>query len=134
MGSGSEGRGKRSKKSLCEKSMNIVLNIIKVSSLSLASISLGSVSDPPPPVSAALEAPVAPLVLGSTAGTTVVKKLVEPEPEQKRASYLMEPGDDINWRAVQYINGIHERNIHESKKRSGAGDYMLLPPPPFRAK
>ncbi|KAA8540889.1 hypothetical protein F0562_024973 [Nyssa sinensis] len=114
----------RSKRSLCEKSMKIVANIVKLSSFSIAKISLGTAGPPPRTKNLAsfdsdkvVNDPLLPRFPGS--------RSQEPQCSSKSVSYLIEPieGNEfvdviceeksIDGRASAYITKVHEKNRHD---------------------
>ncbi|OMP07093.1 hypothetical protein COLO4_07631 [Corchorus olitorius] len=131
----------RNDKSLCEKSMMMVVNIIKLSSFSIAKMSLGATKN--------LEATGnSDMVTDEVAragfcGSQRSEKILS---RSKAISFVMQqPGggneslmlgeeksnsdSDSNGMFAAYINKVHEknrRNLHEASKLSP----YILPPPP----
>ncbi|KAL9337816.1 hypothetical protein Peur_069585 [Populus x canadensis] len=131
--------------SLCEKSMKMVVNIIKLSSFSIAKMSLGTPSPP-----------VATKSLAHVTGSVVVPKepllsqipgsrrSQEPQGSSNPKSFVMQPDEGngsshvihednsvINGRASDYIRKVHEKNRNDALETSKLTPY--IPPPPPRA-
>lgn len=116
-------KARNKKKSLCEKSMELVVNILKLSSFSLASITLR----PPARVPAGTGRHV--LVNGAlnSIDTSSVSQLPgnqtsqEPEGGIRSYSQLMESRinmEDIDARASGFIERIREKNQNDMKAAS----------------
>ncbi|KAG5230078.1 hypothetical protein OIU78_029825 [Salix suchowensis] len=135
----------RNNNSICEKSMNMVVNIIRLSSFSIATMSLGS---PSPPVVSKRLVPVA----GSVAADK--EPLMTPIPGSRRSqeshgsskpiSFVMQPDEGtgssrvihkensfIDERASDFIRRVHEKNRNDALEASKHSPH--IPPPPPRA-
>ncbi|KAL5722429.1 hypothetical protein ACHQM5_005952 [Ranunculus cassubicifolius] len=133
---------RNNKKPLCERSMKIVLNIIKVSSLSLATMILGSPSRTRRTThgNCKMETRVAEVTSVSKDNGSL--KLKEPEKSLKPSSYLFNPneekassyvicdGTNVDRKASDYIERFHAKNRNHSNdlKLSRA---IIIPPPPL---
>ncbi|CAK7322921.1 unnamed protein product [Dovyalis caffra] len=133
----------RSNNSLCEKSMKMVVNIIKLSSFSIAKMSLGT---PSPPV-------VTKSLVPGTGSVMVVNEPLlsqipgsqrsqEPQGSSKPISFVMQPDEGngsshvihkensvIDGRASDYIRKVHEKNRNDAREMSKLSPYILPPPP-----
>lgn len=123
----------RSNKSICEKSMKMVVNIIKLSSFCIAKVSLGVGGHP---VAAKNLVPVISSVMVDMPSQS--RRSQELQSSSKQTSYLIEPSEkdksivireemSIDGRASAYIRKVHEnRNHYDASKLS----QFILPPPP----
>ncbi|KAJ6676758.1 hypothetical protein OIU85_009981 [Salix viminalis] len=124
----------RNNNSICEKSMNMVVNIIRLSSFSIATMSLGS---PCPPVVSKRLVPV-------EAGSVAAAKEPLMTQSSKPISFVMQPDEGngssrvihkensfIDERASDYIRRVHEKNRNDAHEASKHSPHM--PPPPPRA-
>ncbi|XVE57055.1 hypothetical protein DITRI_Ditri04bG0061100 [Diplodiscus trichospermus] len=131
----------RNDKSLCEKSMKMVVNIIKLSSFSIAKMSLGATAhstatknlapatDHPDMVTDALLQPqfsgMSEKLQSSSKPYSVV---MQPDGENESLMVHEEKRDSDGIFAA-YIRKVHEKNrssLHEASKHSP----FILPPPP----
>ncbi|KAI7994034.1 hypothetical protein LOK49_LG11G01369 [Camellia lanceoleosa] len=138
-------------KSLCEKSMQMVVNFIKLSSISLASLSLGttSVGHTLPDQNRSGRKGIVPpknvLKVSQIQGSQT-QKSQEPESDSMSYSYLMDPSenkgssdmvsevnDSTDNRFSDYIQRFHDKNRRDSITASKGLPYILPPPPPRRA-
>lgn len=120
----------RKKKSLCEKSMILVANIIKLSSLSLGNINLGTtrikIQQPPEP--AAARAKVTEVdVPGHHSSRSQPKRSQEPENESKPFSLVMQvPSTNQNTSttaaATAASTSTQPSYVSEKSKRDTGGD------------
>lgn len=130
----------RCNKSLCEKSIKMVANIIKVSSFSISKMTLGAgrhtaaAGSLEPLVDSAMvdNKPVPSQIDGS-------RRSQQPQSGSKR-SFLIEPGEkndssstyeiheemSVDGRASAYIRKVHEKN----RNNYDASKFSPLPPPP----
>ncbi|CAL5431208.1 unnamed protein product [Camellia sinensis] len=138
-------------KSLCEKSMQILVNFIKLSSIYLASLSLGTTT-----VGHTLPDQNRPGQKGIVPAKNVLKvsqiqgsqtqKSQEPESDSMSYSYLMDPSENkgsshmvsevndyTDNRFSDYIQRFHDKNRRDSITASKGLPYILPPPPPRRA-
>ncbi|XVE54884.1 hypothetical protein DITRI_Ditri03aG0118200 [Diplodiscus trichospermus] len=133
-------------KSLCEKSMKMVMNIIKLSSFSIAKMILGETGHPTEPKNLTTE----------THSDMVTDEVVLPQPpfsgsqrseklqisSKPRLFMMQQPGganeplmaheerSDSDGMFAAYIRKVHEKNrsnLHEALKLSP----FILPPPPM---
>ncbi|KAL5722431.1 hypothetical protein ACHQM5_005954 [Ranunculus cassubicifolius] len=128
-------KNKRSnQKSLCEKSMKIVVNILKISSLSLATMSLGS-----PSGNGKLKSEVTEITFVTK--NSGQSRLKEPENSLKTSSYLLNPDQEkassyvihnemnVDGKASDYIQRFHAKNrAHSSNLKAS---FLIIPPPPL---
>ncbi|KAJ4712233.1 Homeobox-leucine zipper protein [Melia azedarach] len=135
--------GKDRNKSLCQKSMKMVVNIIKLSSFSIANMSLGvagasaATKNLGPVTDSVMLAnePLLPQFSGS-------RRSEKPQNSAKPVSYLMEPnrGDEssyvihdeksvIDGMASAYIQKVHQKNRIDFSETSNLPPYILPPPP-----
>ncbi|KAJ0989572.1 hypothetical protein J5N97_007928 [Dioscorea zingiberensis] len=103
--------------SLCEKSTRIAINIVRVSSLCIARLTLGTIGDRGSHARGVRAMAAPSLMLPDGAPMRSVEPEIHP-----RSSYLMEPptaaataaegedGDGVDWRAEDYIKRFRERN------------------------
>ncbi|OVA09134.1 hypothetical protein BVC80_9097g233 [Macleaya cordata] len=129
--------------SFCEKSMKTVVNIIKLSSLSLAQMSLmRTTSEQPPTSKTSTEAPLVPVPhhhqvhpgsqrsqepeTGSSKSSTYLLETYE----GKGSSYVIGEGTNVDGRASDYIRRIHEKNRNDTNNNMVKLDPYILPPPP----
>ncbi|XVF50228.1 hypothetical protein PTKIN_Ptkin04bG0079300 [Pterospermum kingtungense] len=123
----------RNDKSLCEKSMKMVVNIIKLSSFSIAKMSLGT---------SGTEHPSSPTksLTPATDSDMVTDQLLQ-QSSSKPYSYVVQPeggnesmmvhqekrdGDGI---FAAYIRKVHEKNRSNFHEASKLSPYILPPPP-----
>ncbi|KAJ6760611.1 hypothetical protein OIU79_025449 [Salix purpurea] len=137
----------RNNNSICEKSMNMVVNIIRLSSFSIATMSLGS---PSPPV-------ISKRLVSVAAGSVPAAKepLMTQIPGSQRSqeshgsskpiSFVMQPDEGngssrvihkdqnscIDERASDFIRRVHEKNRNDAVEASKHSPH--IPPPPPRA-
>ncbi|KAF9667798.1 hypothetical protein SADUNF_Sadunf15G0060900 [Salix dunnii] len=135
----------RNNNSLCEKSMNMVVNIIKLSSFSIAKMSLGT---PSPPVVSKSLVPVP----GSVAAANEIlmsqipgsQRSQESQGSSKPISFVKQPDEGngsshvihkenifIDAMASDYIRKVHEKIRNDALEASERSPY--IPPPPPRA-
>ncbi|CAN0900726.1 hypothetical protein LINGRAHAP2_LOCUS21006 [Linum grandiflorum] len=140
----------RSSNSLCEKSMKMVVNIIRLSSFSIAKMSLGTAASgsgspvvnrnlaPMTNSVVAAKEPLLPQIPGS-------QRSQEPQTRSKHKSFLMEPARKgkgssscmvheessvIDGMAADYIRKVHEKNRNDASKLAP----LILPPPPRKLR
>ncbi|XP_030458013.2 uncharacterized protein LOC115678733 isoform X2 [Syzygium oleosum] len=132
---------KRSSDSLCERSMKMVTNVLRLSSLSIASMSLGTTgrsvsaqSHSAKDSSMMADEPVVPQFAGS-------RRSQEPQSWSKPVSYLVELEDgiesayvfrddkNVDGMASDYIERVHKKNQHYCREASEDSP-IILPPPP----
>ncbi|KAF8037203.1 hypothetical protein BT93_B0189 [Corymbia citriodora subsp. variegata] len=137
---------KRSNDSLCERSMKMVTNILRLSSLSIASMSLGTTSRPDlaRSHSSAKDSSMMAeeLAVWQFPGT---RRSQEPLSRSKPISYLVELEDgtesahvlrddmNVDGMASDYIERVHKKNRHYSREAS-ENSPIILPPPPRMPK
>ena len=132
----------RNDKSLCEKSMKMVVNIIKLSSFSIAKMSLGATGHPT--ATKNLTTPTdSDMVTGELLQPpfSVSQRSEKLQNSTKPYSFVMQPGRgneplmvheekrDSDGMFAAYIRKVHEKNrsnLHEISKLSP----FILPPPP----
>ncbi|CAI0399059.1 unnamed protein product [Linum tenue] len=122
--------------------MKVVVNIMRLSSLSIAKMSLGTTTTSPvvnrnlAPITESVMGTKEPLLPPQTPAGTRRSQ----EPWSKPNSYLMEPagrgkgaagttegkGSVIDGRASDYIRKVHEKNRNDASKLTP----LILPPPP----
>ena len=128
----------RSNNSLSETSMMMVANIIKLSSFSIAQMSLGTAPKKLPSLTGSNTIlnnnPSVPQFSGSL-------KSQEPHSVSKPVSYLIEPVEGngslyvmpeekgIDEKTLDYIRKVHEKNWLDSNKSSMKTPFILPPPP-----
>ncbi|XVF12037.1 hypothetical protein REPUB_Repub08aG0080300 [Reevesia pubescens] len=129
----------RSDKTLCEKSMKMVVNIIKLSSFSIAKMSLGETGHPTTATKNLTPA---------THSDMVTDELLQPQlrseklqSRSKPYSFVMQPGGENESLMVHeekrdsdgifaaYIRKVHEKNRSNSHEASKLSPYILPPPP-----
>lgn len=127
----------RNKKSLCETSMEMVANIIKLSSFSIAKKSLGII-EPPSPAKTLQTKPSSDMVVDKPQPLRT-QKSVKPK-NSPRPTYFLEPNggnesqyivheekSPIDDRASYYIRKVHQKNRRDLSESS---NLLPLPPPP----
>ena len=124
------------KKSLCKKSMMLVANIMKLSTISLASMSLGTNFKQPPIDCVPATAEVPSVNASMVPEFPRSQRSQEPESDPKQYSYLIEPEKDnssyvicerdIDEKAAEYIKRIHERNRNDSNTAAFSSISLLL--------
>ncbi|OIT35385.1 hypothetical protein A4A49_20398 [Nicotiana attenuata] len=133
----------RSNKSLCEKSIKMVTNVIRLSSLSIARMSLG-ISVQPEAVKTPVTGP-ATFVKGSTTAQFPeslrsqeplnIKKpiayLIEPVKSDKSMHHVIHEKNGVDGRASDYIRKVHEKNRHDSNEAMSFSAFIIPPPPRF---
>lgn len=136
----------RSSKSLCERSMKMVTNIVKLSSFSIANMSLGTSRAPRSSRNHSLSVGHNPQVVDPEPLLPRIPGSRRRSQESSRPiSYLVEPGEgvestclvleekNVDGMASDYINKVHKKNRHYLHEISE--DYpIILPPPPRIAK
>lgn len=132
----------RSSDSLCERSMKLVTNIIRLSSFSLAKASLGPPSgrpkNHPPSRNGSVNLETEPGLSQFTGS----RRSQEAQIDSKTISYLVELGEttgsacmiheekNVDGMASAYINKVHNKNRRHFHEDS---DIILPPPPRVRA-
>ncbi|KAB2001966.1 hypothetical protein ERO13_D11G031200v2 [Gossypium hirsutum] len=133
----------RNERSLCEKSMKMVANIIRLSSFSIAKMSLGE------PTTATTKSPVP--TTGSDTFTDEPSRFSgsHKQTRSKPYSFMMEPAasdgnesrmvreekEHSDGRFAEYIRKVHEKNRRNSHEASKHSSYILPPPPtPLRRR
>ncbi|PIN24924.1 hypothetical protein CDL12_02312 [Handroanthus impetiginosus] len=134
-------------KSLCEKSMEVMVNIIKLSSFSLATLNLCDSNRPTTPT------PNKPLTSLSNSEFSESKRSQSQVNKSKMLTYLKEQdaggpihsssttayGGDIDDQTAAFIERFHNKKQHEMNtevadgKASGSFP-LVVPPPPSRLK
>ena len=132
-------KARHKRESLCEKSMDLIMNIIKLSSLSLARKSFRTARLPAKrnrvPVTGAVTVSIPHQLPASQAlqepenGSKSYSYLIEIE--RKSPSYMIPEIENVDDRASDYIRGFHAKNRHDSSTASKQLSYILSPPPPF---
>ncbi|TMW84931.1 hypothetical protein EJD97_024112 [Solanum chilense] len=129
----------RSNNSLCEKSMKMVTNVIRLSSFSIARMSLGIATEPSPggkiPATFIKDSPTAqfPESLRSQEPVNVKKPLaylIEPTENGKSSLYAVND-KCVDGRASDYIRRVHEKNRHDSNEAMSFSAFIIPPPPRF---
>ena len=136
-------KGKRNK-SLCEKSMKMVTNIVKLSSFSIAKVTLGT-SEPYSPVTKKLvsfsgsvkvsNGPPLPQFSGSQRAkepesrSNPISYLIEPVEGNMSSSYVIREETSVDGKASDYIRRIHAKNRYDSAEASSISPYIMPPPP-----
>ncbi|KAK3225792.1 hypothetical protein Dsin_005654 [Dipteronia sinensis] len=123
-------------KSLCETSVKMMVNIIKLSTFSIAKMSLGA-SGPSPATTKNLQVnePLLPQSPGR-------RKSEKPKNSSKPVLFLMEPtgGSEssyvvhgekshIDGKASAYIKKVHQKNLSDLSESPNLPPYILPPPP-----
>lgn len=135
----------RSNNSLCEKSMKMVTNVIRLSSFSIARMSLGIATQPAPePAGKIPSSYPATFIKGSpTAQFPESLRSQEPLNIKKPIAYLIEPTESgksslyavndksVDGRASDYIRRVHEKNRHDSNEAMSFSAFVIPPPPSF---
>lgn len=132
-------KAKHKRRSLCEISMDLIVNIIRVSSVSVAS---KSTSRKPAWLQLPAKRSRAPAVTANMLSMPhqlpASQILQDPESGSKSNSYLIEmerkrPAEieSVDDRASDYIRGFHTKNRHDCRTVSEQLSYILPPPPPF---
>ncbi|CAK9165170.1 unnamed protein product [Ilex paraguariensis] len=118
-------KARNRKKSLCEKSMQVVVNIIKLSSFYVAGLNLGSNGGVPEGNIAVLNAPVQPSNALPSSQQSRSQRLQETElgsksftyltgsDEGERSSYMVCGTNNNDSRFSDYIKRFHDRNMNE---------------------
>nr|XP_016503768.1 PREDICTED: uncharacterized protein LOC107821820 [Nicotiana tabacum] len=132
----------RSNKSLCEKSIKMVTNVIRLSSLSIARMSLG-IQVQPETVKTPVTGPATFVKGSTTAQFPESLRSQEPVNIKKPIAYLIEPvkndksmhviheKNSVDGRASDYIRKVHEKNRHESNEAMSFSAFIIPPPPRF---
>lgn len=133
----------RSNESLCEKSMKMVTNMVKLSSLSISKVSLG-ISGPPPAtknlasVTASLMVVDKPPLLQFPGN----RRSQEPQSGTKPMGYLIAPvagngsssiireDNSIDGKASDYIEKVRKKIRCASNKTTNHSAYIMPPPTP----
>ncbi|PWA69714.1 hypothetical protein CTI12_AA282300 [Artemisia annua] len=127
----------RSNKSICEKSMNLMTNIMKVSYISMAKIGYRT-SAPPQQMARATHNPAP-----SLPRYPKNLRLQKPIDSTQRVSYLINPDhtnrsslnmikDDesnIDREASDFIKTVRERNFKDASEITNLSEFVLPPPP-----
>ncbi|PIN22651.1 hypothetical protein CDL12_04635 [Handroanthus impetiginosus] len=142
----------KNNKSLCEKSMEVVINFVKLSSFSIAKMSLRPSSPQSPSTvekhkdSRSFHANFSDS-LRSVSSLSSNLKLQKSQRSSKAISYLLEPfgegntnsstfvvneEESIDGKASEYIRKVHEKNRHNSQETSNIDAYVMPPPPHLR--
>ncbi|KAF9624701.1 hypothetical protein IFM89_012994 [Coptis chinensis] len=131
---------RNNKKSLCEKTMKIVVNIMKISSLSLAQMSLGSTAAPQTITyeNSSSDAFVEITRITQDSGQLRLQELenssnlsslfLNPN-EGKASSYVIREVKDVNEAASDYIHKFHDNNRKHASNFK-VSPYVIPPPPP----
>ncbi|KAF5178767.1 hypothetical protein FRX31_031642 [Thalictrum thalictroides] len=119
---------KSNKKSLCEKTMQIAVNIFRVSSLSLAKKSLGTSAAGLPRLIPGDHESGRIIEIDSVSQGNEQLRSQEAVNSSMPSSYLLNP--NVDGRASDYIQRFHEKNrIHSTNLK--VSSYILPPPPPL---
>lgn len=116
-------KGRRSNKSICEKSMKMVANIVKLSPLFIAKMSLGTTAVPSTsnrslssfsgPVKVSNTPPQEP----KSSSRPVISYLIEPTEGHYKSSYTIpihEELTSVDGRASDFIRRVHEKIRYDS--------------------
>ncbi|KAI3464021.1 hypothetical protein Pfo_020684 [Paulownia fortunei] len=141
----------KNNKSLCEKSMKMVANFVRLSSFSIDKMSLTTPPPPPPPTAAGKHQVLGSFNIGfndpprSVGSLPWRLKSQEPQRSSKAKSYLLEALDEgntntfvvseeesVDGKASEYIRKVHEKNRNNSDETSNLGTYIMPPPPLIR--
>ncbi|KAM3307833.1 hypothetical protein P3S67_009577 [Capsicum chacoense] len=131
-------KSRSSDDSLCEKSMKMVTNVIRLSSFSIARMSLGIATQPAPagkiPATFIRGSPTAQFPESLRSQETVnVKKpiayLIDPTESGKSSSLYAVNEKCIDGRASDYIRRVHEKNRHDSNEAMSFSPFVIPPPP-----
>lgn len=134
-------KGKSNNNSLCEKSIKMVTNMIKLSSFSIAKRSLGTYG--PPPVAKSYESMKGGIAVSKNPllPRYPSQRLQEPLNASKPIGYLIEPGEGngslrticeeqtVDGKASDYIRRVHERNRYDLNEVSNFSTYIEPAPP-----
>ncbi|KAL8215959.1 hypothetical protein R6Q57_022796 [Mikania cordata] len=123
----------RSNNSICEISINLITNIVRVSYISAANI--GFITQAPSPSLARATRNPAP-----SSSPQYPRNLRSQEPT---VSYLMHPSDtngsnmsmikddeNVDQKASNFIKKVHARNMKDANERSNFDEFIIPPPPP----
>ncbi|KAK6787702.1 hypothetical protein RDI58_016227 [Solanum bulbocastanum] len=133
----------RSNNSLCEKSMKMVTNVIRLSSFSIARMSLGIATEPAPGGKITASYPATFIKVSPTAQFPESLRSQEPVNDKKPIAYLIEPTENgksslyavndetVDGRASDYIRRVHEKNRHDSSEAMKLSAFIIPPPPRF---
>lgn len=126
-------KSRNKKKTICKRSLELVVSIAKFTSLSLASMSLRSVSAPPRRLPSPTESCSIPVLVVLDDDADHVLSSVPWFPRkringssQDRDSHVVE---DIDAKATAYIGRIKEKNRNDLRSASKRVP-IILPPPP----
>ncbi|KAL5747310.1 hypothetical protein ACOSP7_024307 [Xanthoceras sorbifolium] len=127
----------RNNKSLRENSMKMVVNLIKLSSFSIAKMSLPATKNLQPVSSSVMDANES--LLPQSPGS---QKSEKPKVSSKHISFLMEPDggkkssyvvhgekSPIDGKASAYIRKVHQKNLSDLSESPNLPPYELPPPP-----
>lgn len=133
----------RSNNSLCEKSMKMVTNVIRLSSFSIARMSLGIATQPAPVGKVPASYPATFIKGSPTAQFPESLRSQEPVNVKKPIAYLIERTEggksslnainekSVDGRASDYIRRVHEKNRHDSSEAMSFSAFVIPPPPRF---
>ncbi|KAJ4833167.1 hypothetical protein Tsubulata_051565 [Turnera subulata] len=137
-------KGRNANHSLCEKSMKMVVNILKLSSFSIAKMSLGTTGHP---IGTRNLAPVTGLMVPAAndpfpSPIPGSQRSQEPQSSSRPLSFVMQPGEEkgssyviheqnshIDGKASDYIRKVHAKNRVNVQETSHLSPYILPPPP-----
>lgn len=126
----------RSNKSICEKSMKLMTNIVKVSYISIAKFGLKAPGPPHQPLARATPNPAPSLVryprnyLRSNEPT--VSYLIHPRDTNRLSKNMIQDDESVDTKAWDYIKKVREKNMKDESEMADVSELILPPPPPAR--
>ncbi|GMP33599.1 hypothetical protein CsSME_00006845 [Camellia sinensis var. sinensis] len=128
-------RRSNNKKSLYEKSMKMVSNILKLSSFSIAKMTLGgtpSLKTTPPPPSPLSQLPGTQMAREPSNSSMPVSYVTEPfEGNDGSSLHVIHEENGIDGDASKYIKRVHDKYRYDSSEGSTLSP-KIFPPPPRR--
>ncbi|KAL4566562.1 hypothetical protein LXL04_030679 [Taraxacum kok-saghyz] len=129
----------RSNKSICEKSMKLMTNIVKVSYISIAKISLRTPVPSPTPQPQRIPAPRYTSNLRSQEpiinNSKPVSYLIHPDRDTNRSSKNMIIDDEsVDMKAWDFIRKVREKNFKDVSEITNLSEFILPPPPRIMLK
>ncbi|CAK9141412.1 unnamed protein product [Ilex paraguariensis] len=117
-------KGRRNK-SLCEESMLMVTNIVKLSSFSIIKTSRGKAAPQPATKDVASVTSSVKLVDLGSSRPSYLTELGEGD----KSSYVVHEENNVDSQASDYIRKVHEKNRNDSNETLSLSPYIIPPPP-----
>ncbi|KAI3504630.1 hypothetical protein L1887_26251 [Cichorium endivia] len=128
----------RSNKSICENSMKLMRNIVKVSYISLAKISLRKGAPPPLPpqrIAAQNRVPSLPRYTRNLRSqepinsSKPVSYLIDPDETNRSSMSMIKDDESVDLKAWDFIRKVHEKNLKDVSEITNFSEFILPPPP-----